>query len=126
MNRGIGKEFFSGLFVIMIILLMSFLVDEDAFGEMLCYGGVGNGLYTGDRVFMKNELNLSEKQITEVSNVNTDYHYLYNQNRGNEYRIQTLRIQHRRAIESILTEAQRKKLKDNSYYCDLNSRDKGT
>lgn len=83
------------------------------------YGpGYGRGFRHID--FMKTELGLSDKQVKQIFDIGTQHREKYFENRNNPDKLNALRSEHRKAIESVLTEDQLKKF--NSYNDTGNSR----
>jgi Spy/CpxP family protein refolding chaperone len=70
--------------------------------------------------FMKQEIGLTDKQIENITKIDAEYRAEYFKNRGSYDKLEALRIQHRKAVDNVLTEPQRKKLSD--YYGNWNRR----
>jgi Spy/CpxP family protein refolding chaperone len=69
------------------------------------HGGCGMGKY----VMMKEELGLTEKQVEKIFRIDTTYREKYFKNRTNRTKIMEIRVEHRKAIESVLTKKQKEK-----------------
>ncbi|MDY6969511.1 MAG: hypothetical protein SVR08_12775 [Spirochaetota bacterium] len=69
------------------------------------YGDMG-GL--GRLEKMKRDLNLTEDQVKAIFEINTKYREFYFENRGNSEKLTEIRAEHRKEIESILTDSQKK------------------
>jgi hypothetical protein len=99
-------------------------------GPGWCYGpggyGYGSGYnrgygsgYNGFRgyghlEFLKERIGLSDAQIQKIIRIDADFRAKYFENRNDYDKLNALRIEHRKAVEGVLTDAQRKKLDD--YY----------
>ncbi len=70
--------------------------------------------------FMKEEIGLTDKQIENIIKIDAKYRAEYFKNRGSYDKIEALRVEHRKAVDNVLTEPQRKKLSD--YYGNWNRR----
>jgi len=66
---------------------------------------------------LKNELGLSDQQVSRVTEINKSYNEKYDQNRGNRAEMRPLHDEHQAAVEKVLTKEQLKKLEENNYYC---------
>jgi len=76
------------------------------------YGlGCCSGLYENPGT-MKKELSLEDDQVEKIRDIDSQYRALYYKNRGNYDRIDSLRLEHREAIEKILSPEQRVKYSD--------------
>ena len=65
---------------------------------------------------MKYELDLTDNQIKKIFKLGSEFRGKYFENRNNRDKIQSLRIEHRKAIENVLTAKQKDKYKSyNSY-----------
>jgi len=99
--------------------------------ELLAWGGgpgwcngPGYGKGSGPRhggsreygylVFLSEQIGLSDEQIQKVIKIDADYRAKYFTSRKDSEKLDALRIEHRKAVESVLTDAQKKKLDD--YY----------
>ncbi|PKL37747.1 MAG: hypothetical protein CVV44_15515 [Spirochaetae bacterium HGW-Spirochaetae-1] len=74
--------------------------------------GYGNGIHMGYHGFgrleaMKEELNLTDTQVKQVFDLGTQYREKYFENRKNYDKLAELRIEHRKAVEKVLTTEQR-------------------
>jgi Spy/CpxP family protein refolding chaperone len=65
---------------------------------------------------MKQDLNLSDDQVKKIEELDIKYRDLYQKNRGNYRAIDSIRTEHRGAIEKILTPEQRKKYSETYDY----------
>lgn len=65
---------------------------------------------SGNLEFMKEELNLSDSQIEKIIRIDSEYRAKYFKNRNNYDKLEALRIEHRKAVEKVLTESQRDRL----------------
>lgn len=82
--------------------------------------GYGNGSHMGYHGFgrleaMKEELNLTDTQVKQVFDLGTQYREKYFENRNNYKRLAELRIEHRKAVEKVLTTEQRDKFNARGY-----------
>ncbi len=76
------------------------------------YGmGYCSGLYSSSD-YMKENLALSDDQVKKIDDTDAKYRDLYYKNRDDYNKIDSLRIEHRKEIEKILTPEQRKKFSD--------------
>jgi Spy/CpxP family protein refolding chaperone len=73
------------------------------------YGQYGHHGF-GNLEFMKEELNLSDSQIEKIIKIDSEYRAKYFENRYNYDKLESLRIEHQKAIENVLTKSQREKL----------------
>ena len=87
-------------------------------GPGICHGqgpgwgrgpGWGQGHGYGRLYFMKDYLGLSEDQMDKIAKLDSDYRYQYFKNRNNPDKIDALRTEQRKAVESVLTDVQKKK-----------------
>jgi Spy/CpxP family protein refolding chaperone len=62
--------------------------------------------------FMKEEIGLTDQQIEKIMTIDSEYRLKYFKNRGNYDKFEALRIEHRKAVDNVLTESQKKKLSD--------------
>lgn len=80
------------------------------------YGhGYGMGFCSGlfsTREHMQQNLGLSDEQAKKIADIDSEYRELYSKNRNDYGRIDALRLQHRKAIEGVLTPEQKKKFAD--------------
>jgi hypothetical protein len=88
-------------------------------GHMGYYYGHGFGMGYGGGCFdnpevLESELNLSPEQRKQIISIDSQYRSKYYKNRGDYEKIQSLRIEHRKAIENVLTPEQKKRY-NNSY-----------
>lgn len=111
----------NGIFSLAVIVLIS-LTAADAFsqgygrggkrgyGPGYCNGpGYGGGYGFGRLEFLKEELGLSEKQVEKIFRIGTEFREKYFKNRNNRTKILELRVEQRKAIESVLTKEQKEK-----------------
>ena len=71
----------------------------------------GGGAYgIGYLDFLKEEIGVSDDQIHKIIKVDADYRVKYYDSRNDYRKIEELRIEHRKAVEKILTKEQIKKL----------------
>jgi Spy/CpxP family protein refolding chaperone len=71
--------------------------------------GPGRGRGYGHLYYMKDQLGLSEDQADKIAKIDSEFHYKYFKDRNNQEKINALRTEHRKAVESVLTPAQKKK-----------------
>jgi Spy/CpxP family protein refolding chaperone len=72
------------------------------------YGmGYCSGLYSSSD-YMKQNLNLNDEQVKKINEIDSRYRELYYSNRSDYNKIDSLRAEHRKAIENVLTPEQRK------------------
>ncbi len=84
------------------------------------YGlGYCSGLYSSRQYMMQN-LGISDDQAKKIEEIDSKYRDLYSQNRNDYNKIDSLRQEHRKAIEDVLTPEQKNKFQD-----DYNSRWRG-
>ncbi len=76
-------------------------------------GGKGYGPGMGFRHIeaMKSELGLSDEQEKKIFDIGTKFREKYFENRGNNDKIESLRNDHRKEIEKVLTKEQAEKFK---------------
>jgi len=79
-----------------------------------CYSRQGYPMFRHLQM-MKVELGLSDKQVEKIFAINQEYRKKYFQNRGNPEQILKLRLEHRKAVESVLTKEQLAKYKNLQY-----------
>jgi len=73
------------------------------------YGmGFGSGCYNNSDAMMQN-LGLSSEQVKKIDGIDVKYRDMYFRNRGDYKKIESFRLEHRKAIEKVLTPEQRKK-----------------
>jgi Spy/CpxP family protein refolding chaperone len=73
------------------------------------YGmGYCSGLYSSVE-YMRQDLGLTDAQAKKIAEIDSKYRDLYNKNRDDYNRIDSLRLDHRKAIVNVLTPEQRKK-----------------
>ncbi len=70
-------------------------------------GGHGHGF--SRLYFMKDYLGLSEEQLDKIAKIDSEYRYQYFKNRNTSDKFDALRSEHRKAVESVLTDTQKKK-----------------
>lgn len=70
--------------------------------------------------FLKEEIGLSDEQITKIIKIDADYRAKYFTNRNDYAKINQLRTEHRKEFENVLTNDQKKKLDE--YYRNRDSR----
>lgn len=76
------------------------------------YGmGYGSGCYNNADA-MAGDIGLSAEQVKKIEAIDLKYRDMYFKNRGDYQKIESLRREHRREIENVLTPAQRKKYSD--------------
>ncbi len=68
-------------------------------------GGCGSGKY----LFLKEELGLTDKQVEKIFRIDSEFREKYFKNRNNRTRILEIRVEHRKAIEKVLTKEQKEK-----------------
>jgi len=69
----------------------------------------GHGRGYGHLYFLKDELGLSEAQVDKIAKIDSEFHYKYFKDRDSRDKNDALRAEHRKAVESVLTPAQKKK-----------------
>jgi len=76
------------------------------------YGmGYCSGVYSTNE-YMKQNLGLDDAQIKKIDEIDAKYRELYYTNRNDFNKIDSLRVEHKKAIDKVLTEEQRKKFSD--------------
>ncbi|MFH0974600.1 MAG: hypothetical protein V1874_02325 [Spirochaetota bacterium] len=100
--------------VILAILAASLIAagDLSAWGRRGGYcDGPGAGYGAGPRhlEYMQSELGLSDQQVKQIFDIGTQYRQKYFENRNNTDKIDELRIEHRKAVQSVLTKEQQEK-----------------
>jgi hypothetical protein len=70
-------------------------------------GGHGHGF--SRLIFMKDYLGLSEEQLDKIAKIDSEYRYQYFKNRNTPEKFDALRTEHKKAVESVLTDIQKKK-----------------
>ncbi len=76
------------------------------------YGlGYCSGLYSSEE-YMKKDLKLSDEQAKKIADIDSRFRDLYKQNKKNYSKIDELRIEHKKAIEDVLSPEQKKKFTD--------------
>lgn len=85
--------------------------------------GWGQGHGFGRLYFMKDYLGLSEEQMDKIAKIDSDYRYQYFKNRNNPDKIDALRTEQRKSVESVLTDVQKKKWEE--FYKNRESRGYG-
>jgi len=77
-----------------------------------CFNGNGPDMGFGLRHLnmMQKELNLSDKQVKQIFDIGTQFRGKSFENRNNPDKLADLRLEHRKAVESILTKDQLDKL----------------
>ncbi len=78
----------------------------------------GRALYNLE--FLKEEIGLSDEQIQKIIKIDADYRAKYFTNRNDYAKINQLRTDHRKELENVLTNDQKKKLDE--YYNDRDTR----
>ncbi|HOO71425.1 MAG TPA: hypothetical protein PK926_06655 [Spirochaetota bacterium] len=78
--------------------------------------GYHHGYYNGYGYhhieFLKDELNLSEKQVEAIIKINSDFRVKFFKNRDDAKKIEVLRAEQKKAVENVLTAEQKKKYTD--------------
>jgi Spy/CpxP family protein refolding chaperone len=73
------------------------------------YGnGYCSGLYSSSK-YMRQDLGLNDTQVKKIAEIDSKYRDLYAKNRDDYNKIDSLRLEHRKAIENVLTPEQKKK-----------------
>ncbi len=80
--------------------------EKNGQGYMMGYGMHGYG----HLVFLKEKAGLSDDQIDKIIKIDSDYSSKFFKNRDNADKISSLRAEHKKAVESVLTADQKKKL----------------
>lgn len=76
------------------------------------YGmGYCSGIYSS-REYMTEDLNLTDDQAKKIADIDSEYRDLYYKNRGDYRKIDSLRFEHKEAIEKVLTPEQREKFNE--------------
>lgn len=80
------------------------------------YGG-GPGFHRGGQPFhhldrLQYHLGLTDKQVEQIYEINKKFQDRYFKNRKNRPAIEKIRVEHQKAIESVLNADQKKKLKE--------------
>jgi Spy/CpxP family protein refolding chaperone len=104
--------------IVILSLLLAFVITAgDAFAFGRRGGGPGPGVSgpgMGGELrhlnFMQEELGLSDKQVKQIFDIGTQYREKFFENRNNRAKLADLRIEHRKAVESVLTKDQLEKL----------------
>ncbi len=109
------KKMKKGILTLAVITFIS-LTAADAFSQGYGRGGrrgpgpgFGGGCGTGKYLFLKEELGLSDKQVEKIFRIDTEFREKYFKNRNNRTKIMELRVEHRKAIEEVLTKEQKEK-----------------
>ena len=68
--------------------------------------------YYSSNDYMRQDLGLTPDQENRISEIDAQYRDLYYKNRGDYNMIDSLRLDHRKAINKVLTPDQRKKFSD--------------
>ncbi len=104
-----------GILTLAVVTLIS-LTAADAFSQGYGRGGrrgPGPGFYggcgAGKYVFLKQELGLSEKQVEKIFKIDTEFREKYFKNRADRTKIMEIHVEHRKAIEKVLTKEQKEK-----------------
>ena len=71
----------------------------------------GNGMNEKNMDAMINDLDLTEKQVEKITSLGSEFRAKYYQNRGNRNKIESLRAEHRMAVENVLEKEQRDRYK---------------
>jgi Spy/CpxP family protein refolding chaperone len=103
--------------IVILSLLLAFIViagDAFAFGRRGGGPGFGPGMGGDFRHlnFMQKELGLSDKQVKQIFDIGTQYREKRFENRNNPDKLDSLRSEHRKAVESVLTKDQLEKYND--------------
>ena len=80
-------------------------------------GGYGMGYCSGiysSRDYMMEDLNLTDEQAKKIEDIDSKYRDMYYKNRSDYSKIDSLRLEHRKAIEKVLNPEQMKKF-DEAY-----------
>jgi Spy/CpxP family protein refolding chaperone len=113
--------------VIFSLLLAFVIMAGDAFALGRRGGGPGGPGMGGDLRhlnFMQEELGLSDKQVKQIFDIGTQYREKRFESRNNPDKLDELRIEHRKAVEAVLTKDQLEKYnKLRSGYLRCNFRD---
>jgi hypothetical protein len=87
--------------------------DDDSYRGRGCGSGWNNSRGYRDGYnnldAMKAELGLSEQQTKQIFDLGTQYREKYFENRNNPGKLEDLRVEHRKAIENVLTKDQQEK-----------------
>jgi Spy/CpxP family protein refolding chaperone len=84
---------------------------DDGYGRRCGRAGNGSG-YRGEFGWidaMKAELGLSEQQVKQIFDLGTQYREKSFENRNNLNKLDELRVEHRKAVENVLTKEQLEK-----------------
>jgi Spy/CpxP family protein refolding chaperone len=110
-------------------LLLGLIISAVALfaaGELIARGGGGPGYGCGDcgggpgfgggpgyrkNSYMKKELGITEKQEQQMFDIGTKYRQKFFENRNDLNKLETLREEKRKEMESVLTKEQNEKLK---------------
>lgn len=87
-------------------------------GHSMMYGN-GQGYHygymmgSGHMEYLRDELKLTDTQVEKIIKIDAEFRLKYFQNRGNIDKITALREEHRKAVNNVLTDEQKKKLEEN-------------
>ena len=87
------------------------------------YGVAGSGNGFGGNSYMQQELKLTDAQQDQIFKINQDYRQKFYDNRKDSSKFATLRDEHQKAVESVLTVEQKEKFA--TLQKDRGSRHKG-
>lgn len=92
------------------------LYSQNRNSRSQCCGVYGQSKGHGFRHLsrLQESLDLTEDQVKKIFDIGTEYREKYFENRNNPEEIKALRVEHRKAIEEVLTESQKEKF--NNYY----------
>ena len=106
------KKSFIAIAVVSLLTLGTASLYAWGWGPGGCHGqgpGWGQGHGFGRLYFMKDYLGLSEEQMDKIAKIDSDYRYQYFKNRNNPDKIDALRTEQRKSVDSVLTDVQKKK-----------------
>ncbi len=97
-------------------------------GKGCCQGGgagygMGNQMGYGHVYYLKERAGLSDEQVEKIFKIDSDYRLKYYQNREKSDKLNTLRTEHKKAVEGVLSADQKKKLDE--FYKDRGNRNYG-
>ena len=83
------------------------------YGHVWMHDGYGyNNRGYGHIDVLKDELNLNEKQVEKILDIDSEFRTKYYKNRGDYDKMLSLQEQHRRQIEKVLTAKQLEKFRE--------------